>query len=369
MKVNFFSLNQQYLSIENQIKKEINKVLKNQDFIQGESVQQFEKAFAEMNNSKYCVAVNSGTAALHIAYAISDFDPSDEILVPTNSFFSTAEAVSLANLKPVFVDADKSYHHINLEDAKNKITKNTKAIVPVHLYGNPVNMDEILKFSKLHGLKVIEDCAQAHFSTFRNKIVGNFGSIGCFSFYPSKNLGAYGEGGALVTNNKRLYERAILFRNHGSKKRYVHESIGHNYRLNSIQGAVLNVKLKHINKSIDQRIKLANVYHQKIEENSNTSLPKINKDSKHVYHLFVIRHKQRDKLKNYLLENGIETSLHYPIPIHKQPAYKSRIDNYQKMEYDQTAKEILSLPMYPELTEKKVAFVADKINEFNLSLN
>ena len=367
MKVNFFSLNQQYLDIESEINKEIHKVLTKQDFIQGESVRKFEKTFAEMNNSKYCVAVNSGTAALHIAYSISDFVSSDEILVPTNSFFSTAEAVSLANLKPIFVDADNAFHHINLKDAEKKITKNTKAIVPVHLYGNPVNMDEVLEFSKIHRLKVIEDCAQAHFATFKNKIVGNFGSIGCFSFYPSKNLGAYGEGGAIVTNNKKLYEKAILFRNHGSKKRYVHESIGHNYRLNSIQGAVLNVKLKHINKKINQRIKLADIYYKKIKKHPYLSLPAINKDSKHVYHLFVIRHKQRDKLMKYLLDNGIETSLHYPIPIHKQPAYKETFAKNQKMEYEQTAKEIISLPMYPELTKDKVEFVATKINEFNHS--
>lgn len=363
MKVDFFSLDKQYQNIKQEINKEINRVLENQSFILGNNVEEFEDRFARMHNAKYCVALNSGTAALHTALSILGIENSDEVLVPTNSFFSTAEAVSIAGAKPVFVDNDRDYFHIDLEDAKKKLTKRTKFIIPVHLYGNPVNMQKLKKFAKEHNLEIIEDCAQAHLATFKEKYVGNFGKVGCFSFYPSKNLGAYGEGGAIITNNKLLYEKALMFRNHGSSKRYFHEFIGHNYRLNGIQGAVLNVKLKYINQFTNKRIELANIYHQQIIENEFLSLPKVRKDVKHVYHLFVIRHKNRDNLSEYLLKNSIGTSLHYPVPIHKQKAYKTT--KYKQMNSDIISNEILSLPMYPELSKKQVKYVSEKINSFN----
>ena len=363
MKVDFFSLDNQYQNIKQEISKEINKVLENQSFILGNKVEEFENKFAKMHNAKYCVALNSGTAALHTALSILGVKNTDEVLVPTNSFFSTAEAVSIAGAKPVLVDTDKDYFHIDLEDAKKKLTKKTKFIIPVHLYGNPVNMQKLRKFANEHNLQIIEDCAQAHLATFKDKFVGNFGKVGCFSFYPSKNLGAYGEGGAIITNNKSLYQKALMFRNHGSNKRYYHEFIGHNYRLNGIQGAVLNVKLKYIDQFTNKRIELANIYHQYITESEYLSLPKVRKDVKHVYHLFVIRHKNRNNLSSYLSKNLIGTSLHYPVPIHKQKAYKS--NKYIKMTSENTANEILSLPMYPELSIDQVKYVSEKINNYN----
>tara|TARA_B100000029_G_scaffold493635_1_gene556393 strand:- start:2904 stop:3995 length:1092 start_codon:yes stop_codon:yes gene_type:complete len=363
MKVKFFSLSEQYESIKKEVDFEISKISENQNFVLGESVSKFEQNFAKVNDSKYCITVNSGTSALHTALSILGIKHGDEVLVPSNSFFATAEAVSLTGATPVFVDVDSDLHHIDLIDAKNKVTKKTKCIIPVHLYGNPVDMIEVNKFARTYSLFVVEDCAQAHFAKFQNKHVGNFGNIGCFSFYPSKNLGAYGEGGALVTNNKQIYENAIMYRNHGSKNRYEHEFIGHNYRLNGIQAAVLGVKLKYAKSWNSKRIKLANRYRKKIYESEELFLPIQKKEAKHVFHLFVIRHKQRNSLKKYLEEKGIETSLHYPIPIHKQKAYQP--NNYKKMKSELISNEILSLPLYPELPNEAIDYVSEIINSYN----
>ena len=362
MKVEFFSLNEQYLEIKKEIDKEVNKVLNNQSFILGEAVEKFEKKFASMNNSKYCVAVNSGTAALHASLSVLGLKHGDEVLVPSNSFFATAEAVSLTGATPVFVDIDTNFYHINLEDAEKKISRRTKGIIPVHLYGNPVDMFKLNKFAKQNNLFVVEDCAQAHFAKYKDKFVGNFGKTGCYSFYPSKNLGAFGEGGAIVTNNKNLYEELLMYRNHGSKERYIHEFIGHNYRLNGIQGAVLGVKLKYINKWNKKRIEIANRYRHKIQESKNLILPKQSNNARHVFHLFIIRHKNRDNLINYLTRKGVQTSLHYPIPLHKQKPYRKT--NYLKMNSEIIAKEIISLPIYPELPHEKVDYVSELINSY-----
>ena len=362
MKVEFFSLNDQYLNIKKEIDIEINKVLNNQSFILGEAVEKFEKKFASMNNSKYCIAVNSGTAALHASLSVLGIKSGDEVLVPSNSFFSTAEAVSLTGATPIFVDIDTNFYHINLEDAKKKISKRTKAIIPVHLYGNPVDMFKLNKFARQHDLLVVEDCAQAHFAKYRNKFVGHFGKTGCFSFYPSKNLGAFGEGGAIVTNNKKLYEELLMYRNHGSKERYIHEFIGHNYRLNGIQGAVLGVKLKYINKWNKKRIEIAKRYINKIQQSNRLILPKQSSSAYHVYHLFIIRHKNRDSLIDYLSNKGVQTSLHYPIPLHRQKPYRKT--NYFKMNSENIAKEIISLPIYPELSFQKVDYVSKMINSY-----
>ncbi|MBN2031440.1 DegT/DnrJ/EryC1/StrS family aminotransferase [bacterium] len=365
MKVNFLDLKRQYISIKDEVDDAIQKVLLSSAFTSGPYVKEFEQNFAAIHHAKYCIAVNSGTAALHATLMVLNIQSGDEVIVPANTFFATPEAVSLCGATPVFLDCDPMDYNIDVHKIESAINKNTKAIIPVHLYGQPARMDDILSVAKKHNLMVIEDCAQAHLAQYKDHFVGTLGLCGCFSFYPGKNLGAYGEGGAILTNDEMLFQNLLKFRNHGTSQKYHHEFTGHNYRMTGIQGAILNVKLKYLNTWTDQRRKNASLYRQLLSDCHGIVLPNENANSKHVYHLFVIRTKQRDALMKYLREHKIITGLHYPIPCHLQKAYQF-LSKQQKIcpVSERYAKEILSLPMSEQLQIKEIEYVIETIKEF-----
>ena len=369
MQVKLTDLKSQYLSIKSEIDSAIQNVLMDSSFTLGRYVESFEKRFAQMHNSKYCIALNSGTSALHAAMMALNISPEDEVIVPVNTFFATPLSVILVGARPVFVDCDQNYYNIDVNKIERAINKKTKAIVPVHLYGQPANMDRILEISGKHGLLIIEDCAQAHIAEFNGNKVGTFGDIGCFSFYPGKNLGAYGEGGAVLTNNERLYQKIKMIRNIGMNERYHHDIIGHNFRMEGLQGAILNVKLQYIERWTEIRRKNAGLYRQYLKDCKDIILPSENSNVKHVYHLYVIRAHKRNYLMKYLNENGIETGLHYPIPCHLQNACNYL--GYKKGDFqisEMLSDEILSLPMSEQLKEEEIKYVSDKIKEFYIKL-
>ncbi|MBF0360124.1 MAG: DegT/DnrJ/EryC1/StrS family aminotransferase [Oligoflexia bacterium] len=373
--INFVDLKRQYSTIKSEVQDAISRVLDDTAFAAGPYVKEFETNFARAHGVGYCVGVNSGTSALHMAMMALNIGAGDEVIVPTNTFFATAEAVSLAGATPVFVDCEEKFYNINYKEIENAITKKTKAVIAVHLYGQSANLDEIKTITNKYNLHLIEDCAQAHLAEYKGRMVGGDGIISCFSFYPGKNLGAYGEAGAVLTNNEELYSKCLALRDHGSKVKYYHDYIGHNYRMEGIQGAVLNVKLKHLNKWTDLRRRNASLYVRYLEECKEIILPQESLDAKHVYHLFVIRERSasRDKLMKYLAERKIFTGIHYPIPCHLQKAYahleykKGAITGVGAGAFknaERFAEEIISLPMYAELTEEEVKYVSTTIKGF-----
>jgi dTDP-4-amino-4,6-dideoxygalactose transaminase len=364
VKVNFVDLKVQYYSIKNEIDEAIKNVLEKSAFSSGPFVKAFEDHFAELHKSKYCIAVNSGTAALHVAMWAIGIGPGDEVIVPANTFFATPEAVSLCGATPVFVDCEPDYFNIDPGQIKKAINKRTKAILAVHLYGQSARIDAIKDIADRKGLLLLEDCAQAHLTEFHDVPVGSNGICGCFSFYPGKNLGAYGEGGAVLTGDERLFKKIMALRDHGSSKKYYHDYVGHNYRMEGIQGAVLDVKLKHLPEWTERRRKNADIYRKYLAGIENVAVPKEMPNSKHVYHLFVVRVARRDDLKKFLEENGIATGIHYPIPCHLQKAYETLSPKYSMPVSEKTASEILSLPMYAELSENDIQYVCEKISDF-----
>jgi dTDP-4-amino-4,6-dideoxygalactose transaminase len=365
MKVNFLDLKSQYLSIKPEIDAAIQSVIDKTAFAAGPFVKEFEENFAKAQGAKYCVGVNSGTAALHIAFMAADIKYGDEVIVPANTFFATPEAVSLSGATPVFVDNEKLFYNIDPLKIENAITSKTKAIVAVNLYGQPAQLDTIKAIADKHKLLFIEDCAQSHLATYRGKSTGTYGIMGCFSFYPGKNLGAYGEGGAVITDDELLYKKMMALRDHGSSKKYFHDYIGHNYRLEGIQGAVLNVKLKYLPSWTETRRKNAGYYKQYLAGIKDVIVPEEIEGAYSVYHLFVVRVPRREELAQFLQENGIYTGIHYPIPCHRQKAYdflgygEGSIPVAEKY-----AKEIISLPMSEQLKEEEVQYVCQKIREF-----
>ncbi|RPI03740.1 MAG: DegT/DnrJ/EryC1/StrS family aminotransferase [Calditrichaeota bacterium] len=365
MKVNFLDLKAQYYSIKNEIDDAIHQVLERTAFAAGPFVKSFEEHFAERHQSKYCIGVNSGTAALHAALMALDIKAGDQVIVPANTFFATPESVSLTGATPVFVDCDPDYYNMDVDKIEAAITPKTKAVIAVHLYGQPARIDAIKRITDQHKLFLIEDCAQAHLSTLNGKFVGTFGIMGCWSFYPGKNLGAYGEGGAVTTDDAELYKKIMMIRDHGMPEKYHHEIIGHNYRLEGIQGAVLDVKLKHLDQWTAMRRHCAELYRKYLKKVPQITLPKEMPDAKHVYHLFVIRTPRRDELQAFLNANQIYTGIHYPIPCHLQNAYKTL--GYKKGDFPVTdgyAEQLLSLPMSEQLKEEEIAFVAEMIIKF-----
>ena len=363
MKIPFLDLKTQHESIKEEINKEVMDIIDNSSFILGEKVKNFENNFASYCNSKYAVAVNSGTSALHLALISKEIKQGDEVITSPNTFIATAEAISYTGAKPVFVDINPKTYNIDVNKIEEAITKKTKAIIPVHLYGHPVDMNPILELAEKYHLEIIEDCCQSHGSEYKGKKVPISG-IGCFSFYPSKNLGAYGEGGIIVTNNKEIAEKVLILRDHGQKEKYLHEYIGYNYRMDGFQGAVLGVKLKYLDKWTEIRRKNARIYNELFKE-TDIVIPFEAEYAKHVYYLYVIKVKDRDKLQKHLQEKGIDTGLHYPIPIHLQNAYKHlKIFNGEYPISESYVKEILSLPMYAELKEDQIRYVCDSIKNF-----
>lgn len=354
----FVDLKAQYRSIKDEVNAAIGRVLENTSFILGPEVQAFEEAFADYVGAKYCVALNSGTAAVQVAVQSCGIGAGDEVIIPANTFFATAEGVSTAGATPVLVDADPISYNIDVTKIEAAITPRTRAIMPVHLYGQSADLDSIKEIAARHNLVVIEDAAQAHGSQYKGRRVGAMGQAGCFSFYPGKNLGAYGEGGAVVTNDEAVARQARLLRDHGSAKKYHHEIIGYNFRLEGIQGAVLNVKLKYLDQWNDLRRQNAARYNELLAD-SGFGLPTEMDYARHIYHLYVVQSDDRDGLQQTLTAADVQTGIHYPIPIHLQPAYAflgHKAGDFPESE--RQAGRILSLPMFPELTAEQIEAVA-----------
>lgn len=362
MNIPFVDLKCQYDSIKDEINIKINEVLQNTHFILGENVEAFEKEFANYCGVKYGVGVASGSDALALSLKAFRISKGDEVITVPNTFIATVDAISRNGAKPVFVNVDPETYNIDVNKIEEKITDNTKAIIPVHLYGQPVDMVQIVKIAREYDLRIIEDACQAHGAEYKGKKVGSLGDIGCFSFYPSKNLGTYGDGGMVVTNDGKIAEEIKMLRNYGQSKKYYHDCIGYNSRLDEIQAAILRVKLKYLDGWNDKRRKHAKLYNELLENVSGIETP-IEKDYvKHVYHLYVIRCKDRDELQQYLSSKGVSTGIHYPIPVHLQKAYEHL--EYKHGNFPITekfSKEILSLPMFPELTENEIEVVVGLI--------
>lgn len=355
--VPFLDLKGQYAQIKDEVNAAIQKVLDSCAFVLGPSVKEFEENYAGFCGVKHCVAVDTGTSALHLALLAAGVGPGDEVITAANTFIATCEAISYCGARPVLVDADPVTYTLDPGLLEAAITQKTKAIVPVHLYGRPADMDAINAVAKAHKLAVIEDACQAHGATYKGKRAGSLGLAGCFSFYPGKNLGAYGEGGAIVTNDDALAEDMRRRRDHGSMQKYHHDVIGYNYRLEGIQGAVLNVKLAHLPKWNELRQAHANRYRELLAD-ANLVLPPADDDALSVYHLFVVQVDDRSRFQEDMRDEGVGTLIHYPIPVHKQKAYADQTwPSFPVTE--RMAGRIVSLPMFPELTDKQIQHVAN----------
>lgn len=363
MKVNFSQLDRGYLKYQNEYEETIKSVLESGWYVLGENVEQFEQEFSTFVGTDYCVGLNSGLDALILAFRALDIGPGDEVIVPANTYIASVIGITENNATPIFVEPDEFYN-LDASKIEEKITSNTKAILVVHLYGQAANMQKIQDIANKHELYLVEDCAQSHGANFADKTTGAWGDIGCFSFYPTKNLGAFGDGGAITTNNVEIYEKIKMFRNYGSKEKYQHEILGINTRLDEIQAALLRVKLKHYNELMQYREDIAVKYLSGIK-NEKVELPRIRNYSDHIWHLFVIKTKERDLLQTYLENKGINTQIHYPIPPHLSKAYKSL--GYSEGDFPITesySNEILSLPLFEGMTEKEIDYVINAINEY-----
>src|ERR1700736_5030641 len=356
--VPFVDLAAQYCSISAEINEAISKVIRETDFILGREVRLFEEEFAAFCQTKFAVGVDSGTSALELALRAYEIGPGDEVITAANSFFASALAISHAGATPVLVDVDAGTYTIDVAAIEKAITPRTKAIIPVHLYGHPADMDAIAQLAQRHGLVVIEDACQAHGARYKGKRTGSLGHAAAFSFYPGKNLGGYGDGGMVVTGDQAVAKRLEMLRNYGQKEKYRHMFRGYNRRLDTLQAAVLRVKLKHLDEWNDARRQHAKSYRRLLEQ-SGIVAPHAVAHAEPVWHLYVIRTDQRDALKEHLASRGISVGIHYPIPIHLQPAYRDL--GYRQGDFPVTEKcsrRILSLPMYAELTPEIVSRVA-----------
>ena len=365
MNVPFLDLKAQYKSIKNEVDRALFNIIENAAFIGGEEVQDFNKNFADYVGTKYALGVGNGTDALIIALKSLNLKKDDKVIVPANSFIASSEAVTGAGAKIVFADCHPDYYTLDVNKIEEKITPETKVIIPVHLYGQPAGMDSIMNLARKYNLYVVEDCAQAHGAEYKEKKVGTFGDLAAFSFYPGKNLGAYGDAGAIVTNDVKLYEKCKMYANHGRIEKYNHKFEGINSRLDGLQAAVLNVKLKYLDKWNESRRRIAASYKKYLQNCKNIVLPEELKDVKPVYHLYVIRAEKRTELKAFLKENEISTSIHYPISLPYLQTYASL--HHQPADFPVTYQyqdKILSLPVYPEMTEEMVKYVSEKIIEF-----
>lgn len=359
----FIDLQAQYRSIKADVDAAIARVLDSGAFVMGGEVAAFETAFAEYTGARHCIGVSNGTAAIQLALMACGIGAGDEVIVPANTFFATAEAVSNACATPRFVDVDPLSYTIDPGKIEAAITPRTRAILPVHLYGQAADLDPIFEIAKRHRLIVIEDAAQAHGSRYKGQRVGALGRAGCFSFYPGKNLGAYGEGGAVVTNDPEVAERVRLLRNHGSWRKYQHEIIGYNFRLEEIQGAVLAVKLGHLDRWNQVRREHAVRYGELLTASDSLWLPRECAYAYHVYHLYVVQVDDRDRLQRMLKEAGVQTGIHYPVPVHLQPAFASL--GYKEGDFpeaERQARRVLSLPIFPELTAEQIMRVAEAMS-------
>jgi len=356
--VPYLDLPAQYQTLRSEVLTALEQICESTSFAQGKATADFEAKFAAYCGVDRCVSLNSGTSALHLALRCLDVSPGDEVVTVSMTFIATAWAISYVGATPVFVDIDPVRRTLNPDKLEAAITSRTKAIIPVHLYGMPAEMDRIMAIAERHGLPVIEDAAQAHGAKYRDKRVGQFGQIACFSFYPSKNLGAYGEGGALITNDASLARRARSLRDHAQSQKYLHDEIGYNYRMDSFQAAVLVIKLKHLDEWNKARIDCARQYAELLKTSSYKTPAHVS-DSECVWHCYVIETPERDRLRSALQGVGIQSAVHYPVPIHLQKAYAQL--NYRSGDLPVTealCERCLSLPIYPELSKEKISRVA-----------
>ena len=358
--ISMVNLKKEYEEIRAEINQNIQRVLNNGFFILGEEVKKFEDDFSEYINAKYTVGVNSGSDALFLAVKSLGIGKGDEVITVSHTFTSTVDAISRNGAKPIFVDINPDSYCMDSSLVEEKITEKTKAILPVHLYGHAVDMDPIYKLAENLDIFLIEDACQAHGAEYKGTKMGGIGDIGCFSFYPTKNLGAYGDGGMIVTDDTELAEILKQLRNYGQSKKYYHDFIGFNSRLDELQASILRVKLKYLDDWNERRGEITELYNNHLR-NSNLILPVEKKHSKHVYHLYVIRSKNRDFLKNELLKSGIQTQIHYPIPVHKQKAYLNLCSDVKLPVTEEICNEILSLPMHPFLKDDEVIYIAEMI--------
>jgi dTDP-4-amino-4,6-dideoxygalactose transaminase len=334
-------------------------------YIMGERLRAFENAYAEYNNVRFCAGVANGLEALHLSLKALDVGPGDEVIVPSNTYIATVLAITYVGAKPVFVEPRLETYNISPDLIEEKINKKTKVIMPVHLYGQACEMDRIVEISKLYQLAIVEDNAQSQGARYNSKLVGSFGDVNGTSFYPGKNLGALGDAGAVTTNSEELYKKIRTLRNYGSQKKYYNEVIGHNSRLDEMQAAFLQVKLKHLEEWNGERQKIADLYNHHLAKVGDLVLPQVNPMSTHVYHQYVVRTKRRNALQKYLLENGVETLIHYPIPPHLQEAYSNL--GYKKRDFpvaEVISETILSLPLYPGMDIQDVEYVCQQIRKY-----
>lgn len=363
MQVPFVDLKTQYALHREEFLAPLEEVMRNAAFILGKDVTAFEKSFAGFIGARFAVGVASGTDALHLALRAAGIASGDEVITATNTFYATTAAIELAGARPVLVDCDPATYLIDLAAAGKAITSKTKAIIPVHLYGQVAPMDDVAALAERFKLKVIEDACQAHGAQYKKKMAGSFGCAAAFSFYPGKNLGAFGDGGAITTNDEQIYNDLLALRNYGSPQKYYHPRFGTNSRLDGMQAAVLNVKLKYLKGWNEARARAAERYRKNLAGVKKITLPEPAAHSTHMYHLFVIQSDDdRDRVMDRLAQEGIQCGIHYPIPLHLQKAYSSL--GYKEGDFphaESIAKKIISLPMFPEITDEQVDFVCERL--------
>jgi dTDP-4-amino-4,6-dideoxygalactose transaminase len=353
VQVPFLDLKAQYAALEPQIRQAVLETIASGTYVLGPKVAAFENAFAEYHGARHCIGVNSGTSALHLALLAAGVGPGDEVITVPMTFVATSWAISYLGARPVFVDVDPVTYTMDVSRVERAISQWTRALLPVHLYGQPADLGPLREISQRHGIPLIEDAAQAHGAAYQGKSVGTWGQSACFSFYPGKNLGAYGEGGAILTNDDAVMTRIRRLRDHAQAERYHHDEIGFNYRMDAIQGAILGVKLKHLEKWTQARRRLAQRY-RRLLRHLPLTLPSEAEDRRHVWHLFVVQTPLRNGVQEALQARGIQTGLHYPRPVHLQKAYRDL--GYQAGAFPVTeriARECLTLPLYPEMTDEQ----------------
>jgi dTDP-4-amino-4,6-dideoxygalactose transaminase len=360
VQIPFVDLQAQYARIKPEIDEAIQGILDSTRFIGGEPLTAFERDFATYCHAEYALGVANGTDALHLALRAAGIGQGDEVITAANTFIATAAAIDVTGATPIFVDIDLATHTIDPEQVERAITPRTKAIIPIHLYGQPADMDALMEIAERHGLIVIEDAAQAHGAEYNGRRAGSIGHMSCFSFYPGKNLGAYGDGGAITTNDPELVDRLDKLRDHGRTTKYEHAMVGWNSRLDALQAAILQVKLRHLDEWNEQRRQVAEWYGEALS-GSDLIIPQVRAGSTHVYHLYVVMTEDREALQRNLEEAGIATGIHYPLPLHMQPAFAHL--GYQQGDMpnaEYAASRILSLPMFPELTRDQAYAIAER---------
>ena len=363
MEVKFLDLKKQYSLLKSELDPAVQAVFAEAAFIKGAEVERFEKSFAEYCGASHCISCGNGTDALTALLKVHDFPKNSEVILPANTFIATAEAVISNGLKPVFADINEDFT-ISPVSVESLINPNTCAIIAVHLYGHPADMDPLKKIAEKHNLKLFEDAAQAHGATYRGKKAGNLADGAGFSFYPGKVLGSAGDAGAIMLDDAELAKKARMFCNHGRSLKYMHEFAGINSRMDTIQAAVLNVKLKHLDEWVEARNRVAKMYISELSDVSEIVLPKISTETTDAWHLFVIKTEKRDNLREYLKNCGIETGIHYPLSLPEQPAFAGHLSYCSDYRAVRESKTLLSLPIGEHLSVEEVTFVAEKIKEF-----